>query len=144
VVSIFPDTLFFLPDGEPNSILFLLIPGEKRPIKDLGSKDCTTGSIFRGEEGKAIIVAKEAGVLAGLPVAEEVFAQVNRQICFLTVFQDGDMINTSNVVSIAGQEIFFYLSSSGDEEEARAEQYLCYCEAWRVAALYRLLFGVNL
>ncbi|MDO9533761.1 MAG: carboxylating nicotinate-nucleotide diphosphorylase [Bacillota bacterium] len=61
--------------------------------EDLGSGDWTTGSIFGEEEAEAVIVAKESGVLAGLSVAEEVFAQVNRQICFLTHFQDGEKIN---------------------------------------------------
>lgn len=64
--------------------------------EDLGSGDWTTGSIFGVEEGEAVIVAKESGVLTGLAVAEEVFAQVNRQVSFLTDFQDGDMINTGD------------------------------------------------
>ncbi|RJX25591.1 MAG: carboxylating nicotinate-nucleotide diphosphorylase [Dethiobacter sp.] len=72
---------------------------ERALTEDLGSEDCTTGSVFSGEEGKAVIVAKESGVLAGLPVAEEVFAQVNRQISFLTAFQDGDIINTGDCVA---------------------------------------------
>ena len=61
--------------------------------EDLGSGDWTTGSIFGNEDGEAVIAAKESGILAGLSVAEEVFAQVNRQICFITDFQDGEMIN---------------------------------------------------
>jgi len=60
--------------------------------EDLGHGDLTTSSIFTDEKGEAFIVAKEAGVLAGLPVAEEVFAQVDGRICFRTTFRDGDRV----------------------------------------------------
>ncbi len=67
--------------------------------EDLGSGDWTTSSIFTGEEGKAFIVAKEAGVLAGLPVAEEVYAQVDTRVHFRTNFQDGSKINGGDCVA---------------------------------------------
>ncbi|MEW5921882.1 MAG: carboxylating nicotinate-nucleotide diphosphorylase [Bacillota bacterium] len=68
--------------------------------EDLGSGDWTTSSIFNGEEGKALIIAKEAGVLAGLPVAEEVFAQVDARLHFMTNYQDGSKINDGDCVAI--------------------------------------------
>ena len=67
--------------------------------EDLGSGDLTTDSIFSGEEGKAFIVAKEAGVLAGLPVAAEVFAQVDTMVHFITYFADGNKINDGDCVA---------------------------------------------
>ncbi|MEW5920060.1 MAG: carboxylating nicotinate-nucleotide diphosphorylase [Bacillota bacterium] len=67
--------------------------------EDLGSGDWTTSSIFTGEEGKAFIVAKEAGVLAGLPVAEEVFAQIDTRVHFMSNFQDGSKINDGDYVA---------------------------------------------
>ncbi len=67
--------------------------------EDLGFGDLTTSSIFDAEEGEAVIVAKERGVLAGLMVAKEVFAQVNEQIDFLTFFQDGEIIQTGNCIA---------------------------------------------
>ena len=53
-----------------------LIIGEK--IKeflneDIGFQDITTEGIYRGEKVKALIKAKEKGILAGSPFAEEVF-----------------------------------------------------------------------
>jgi len=67
--------------------------------EDLGFGDLTTSSIFDSEEGEAVIVAKERGVLAGLMVAKEVFAQINEQIDFLTFFQDGEIIQTGNCIA---------------------------------------------
>lgn len=66
--------------------------------EDLGHGDCTTSSIFARETGQGLIVAKEAGVLAGLPVAEEVFAQVDRQISFIASFKDGDRIKAGDQI----------------------------------------------
>jgi len=67
--------------------------------EDLGFGDVTTGSIFGPEEGEAVIVAKGKGVLAGLMVAEEVFAQIDGQIKFLNFFQDGEMVNPGDRVA---------------------------------------------
>ena len=41
--------------------------------EDLGYQDITTEGIYRGERVKAFIKAKEDGILAGLPFAEELF-----------------------------------------------------------------------
>ncbi len=41
--------------------------------EDLGYQDITTEGIYRGERAKAIIKAKESGVLSGLPFVEELF-----------------------------------------------------------------------
>ena len=42
-------------------------------LEDIGRVDLTTEGVFRGEKVKAVIVAKEEGVLAGLPFAVRVF-----------------------------------------------------------------------
>lgn len=68
--------------------------------EDMGSGDCTTESIFAGEEGRACIVAKDAGILAGLPVAAEVFAQVDSKIFFRSTFKDGDRIEAGHHVAM--------------------------------------------
>lgn len=72
-------------------------------LEDLGSGDVTTGSILGSEEGDAFILAKERGVLAGLMVAEEVFAQIDEQINFIKFFQDGEIVNSGDrVVGLKG------------------------------------------
>lgn len=72
----------------------------KALAEDLGQGDVTTGSIFAGEEGGALIVAKEAGILAGLPVAEEVFAQVDSRIRFRALSRDGERIRAGEQVAL--------------------------------------------
>lgn len=67
--------------------------------EDLGFGDVTTHSIFSTEEGEAVIVAKGRGVLAGLMVAEEVFAQVSEQINYVKFFQDGEIVNSGDCVA---------------------------------------------
>lgn len=71
--------------------------------EDLGYGDLTTSSIFSQEEGAAVIVTKERGVLAGLMVAKEVFGQISEKIEFLPFFQDGDVIDAGDhIVGLKG------------------------------------------
>ncbi|NLJ56533.1 MAG: carboxylating nicotinate-nucleotide diphosphorylase [Firmicutes bacterium] len=60
--------------------------------EDVGFGDRTTASIFTAQEGEGFIVTREAGVVAGLQVAAEVFAQVNPEVHFQTELADGDSI----------------------------------------------------
>jgi len=71
----------------------------KALTEDLGSGDRTTDSIFGNEEVQAYILAKEAGVLAGMPVAEEVFAQVDMRLQFMQYFQDGSLIREGDRIA---------------------------------------------
>ncbi len=57
--------------------------------EDLGFGDRTTLSIFQQEGGRAAIEAREEGIIAGLAVAAEVFAQVDGEIRFQPLLQDG-------------------------------------------------------
>ncbi|MGI5823419.1 MAG: carboxylating nicotinate-nucleotide diphosphorylase [Dethiobacteria bacterium] len=60
--------------------------------EDVGFGDRTTASIFTVQKGEGLIVTREAGVVAGLQVAAEVFAQVNPGVHFQTELADGDSI----------------------------------------------------
>lgn len=68
-------------------------------MEDLAQGDRTTDSIFTDEICSAFIVAKEPGVLAGFPVAAEVFRQVDPQVRFLANFQDGQQIKAGDCVA---------------------------------------------
>ncbi len=70
-------------------------------IEDGARDDVTTAALVPPEQpGRAAITAKEAGVLAGLPVAQAVFAALNDQVRFSSglpegaVIEDGDQIAT--------------------------------------------------
>ncbi len=58
--------------------------------EDLWSGDRTTDSILLYESGEAEIVAKDEGILAGVAVAKEVFAQIDERILFHAAMRDGD------------------------------------------------------
>jgi nicotinate-nucleotide pyrophosphorylase (carboxylating) len=71
--------------------------------EDIGREDVTTQSTLpSGAKAKATILAKEDGVIAGLPVAKAVFFKVDRRIEFLPVVNDGDRIQSPSVVAHLG------------------------------------------
>ena len=67
--------------------------------EDIGSGDITTNAIFPPNlDCEAKIIAKEEGVIAGIPVAEKVFQKMDRNASFTRIVEDGDEVNP-------GQEI---------------------------------------
>ena len=68
--------------------------------EDVGPGDVTTqATIPEGVAGEAVILAKAHGVLAGLPVAAEVFRRVDRGIRFEELAQDGEPVASGDVVA---------------------------------------------
>ena len=68
--------------------------------EDIGKRDLTSDSVVKSRlYGKAIIVAKEQGVLAGLPIAEMVFKTVNPKVVFKTLKQDGQKVKKGERVA---------------------------------------------
>jgi nicotinate-nucleotide pyrophosphorylase (carboxylating) len=69
-------------------------------VEDIGSGDVTTKAIIsRRQKAKAVILAKEKGVIAGLPVAREVFRQVDKQIKFVPRLRDGKMAKKGQAIA---------------------------------------------
>jgi nicotinate-nucleotide pyrophosphorylase (carboxylating) len=61
--------------------------------EDIGSGDVTSEALLESEpSGKAVIVAKQDGVLAGLPVAKMVFQAVDPTVVFRMLKRDGGRI----------------------------------------------------
>ena len=65
--------------------------------EDIGVQDITTEGIYRGEKVKAIVMAKEDGLVAGLPFVEEIFRILGKvEISFLKregeTFSKGDTL----------------------------------------------------
>ncbi len=67
--------------------------------EDLGFGDVTTDSILRDETGCAEIVARENGVLAGMPVVVEVFLQIEPALTFTCLYRDGESFNRGDVLA---------------------------------------------
>ncbi len=67
--------------------------------EDIGTGDLTTEAIFLQEKkGEGVIVAREEGVIAGLPVAEAVFLTLNSLLLFHPQVREGETV-------VPGQEI---------------------------------------
>jgi len=69
-------------------------------IEDIGHGDITTSSIVPPKhKSKAILIAKEDFILAGIPFAERVFKLVDRGIRFKADKKDGDRVKKGTVIA---------------------------------------------
>lgn len=67
--------------------------------EDLGSGDVTSeSSVPEDLVEKGYILAKEAGVIAGIEVAKEVFYQIDANLTFKTFIKDGTRVKPGDVV----------------------------------------------
>jgi nicotinate-nucleotide pyrophosphorylase (carboxylating) len=68
--------------------------------EDVGTGDITTHSTVAGSAvASGIILAKEAGVVAGLLVAREVFRQIDRRIKFVPKVKDGAKVRKGKIIA---------------------------------------------
>ena len=77
----------------------------KRALEeDIGSGDATTDSIVPpGAVLNGRIVAKQAGVIAGLEVAEAVFHEIDDHVSFKALVEDGAMVsNRTTIAEVSG------------------------------------------
>ncbi|MFH1387197.1 MAG: carboxylating nicotinate-nucleotide diphosphorylase [bacterium] len=69
--------------------------------EDIGSGDITTRAIIpREAEAKAVIIAKEDGIIAGLHVMEAVFRHVDRRIKVKAKREDGSAVKKGKIVAV--------------------------------------------
>src|SRR5688500_10042043 len=89
-----------LPLLEPDLLRIVDVAIEE----DLGMGDVTTDSLIDPEwQAEGSILVKEAGVLAGLPVAQAVFRRVDPSIRFEPKLADGDRIQVGDIIgTVAG------------------------------------------
>ena len=67
-------------------------------IEDVGDGDHTTlSTIPASARGKARLLVKQEGVLAGVEIARNVFAQVDGSLTFTRLMQDGSVIKTGDI-----------------------------------------------
>ncbi|MGC5776928.1 carboxylating nicotinate-nucleotide diphosphorylase [Paenibacillus pabuli] len=68
--------------------------------EDVGAGDVTTSvTIPAGSQSKAIIHAKDNGIIAGITVAELVFQVVDPGLVFTPMIKDGDAVNRGTVLA---------------------------------------------
>jgi len=68
--------------------------------EDMGSGDITTDNLVDSDlEGKAVIIAKEPFVIAGLDVAGQVFKYLNARVIFIPVYIDGNFVKQGETIA---------------------------------------------
>lgn len=72
--------------------------------EDIGDGDITTESIIgSNQKAKAIILAKQDGIIAGLPLAKIVFVELDKKITFKTLVKDGSKVKKgTKIAEISG------------------------------------------
>ncbi|PYE43741.1 carboxylating nicotinate-nucleotide diphosphorylase [Paenibacillus barcinonensis] len=69
--------------------------------EDVGAGDVTTSvTIPTGSESKAVIHAKDQGIIAGMPIAELVFQVVDPALRFTAKVSDGDAVNPGTILAV--------------------------------------------
>jgi len=69
--------------------------------EDIGGCDITTSlSISRKHQSQAAIFAKEKGILCGIEIAEEVFKQVDKKICFKALKKDTNRLKKGEKIAL--------------------------------------------
>ena len=80
--------------------------------EDIRGGDVTSELLLGSQaSGQAVIVAKQEGVVAGLPVAGMVFRAVNPRVVFRMLKRDGDKIRKGEKMALVGGKIQGILSA---------------------------------
>ena len=79
--------------------------------EDITSEDVTTNAVVRmGVQGKAELICKEQGVIAGLDVFARVFEILDAAAAFQRFFQDGDRVKKGDLIGILSGDVSAILS----------------------------------
>jgi nicotinate-nucleotide pyrophosphorylase (carboxylating) len=68
--------------------------------EDIGSGDVTTNSIIpRTLKSNAFLLAKEDGIIAGLPIAKAVFQKMDKKIIWKSLVKEGDKVSAGTKIA---------------------------------------------
>ena len=68
--------------------------------EDIGIGDITTeATVPPAQEGRGTLIAKSDGIVAGLPVAERVFAKLDTALAFRALVNDGDAVEAGTPIA---------------------------------------------
>ena len=68
--------------------------------EDIGKGDITTNALIPpNAQAKAVIIAKQSGVIAGLDIARAVFSQVDKKVKFKALVKDGDKVTAGKKIA---------------------------------------------
>ena len=69
--------------------------------EDVTSEDVTTNAVMpMPKQGKAQLICKETGIIAGLNIFERVFQLLDKECEFTSFFQDGDVVKKGDILVI--------------------------------------------
>lgn len=69
-------------------------------MEDLGRGDITTDSILNGDQwARGFFLAKQEGVIAGLPVVQRVFSMLDERISIVPEVREGDRVKKGQVIA---------------------------------------------
>jgi len=77
----------------------------KQALKeDIGKGDITTDALIpRGLQAKAVIIAKQSGVVAGMDIVKSVFTELDKEAKFKALVKDGDKVAVGKkIIEISG------------------------------------------
>jgi len=80
---------------------------EQALIEDMGDGDHTSMATIPAEStGKAHLIAKESGILAGMGIAEKVFHTIDPSLIFIPLIKDGSDLNKGDIIfKVEGKSI---------------------------------------
>ncbi len=79
--------------------------------EDITSEDVTTNAVVRTRrQGKADLICKEQGVIAGLGVFQRVFEILDADVVFQSFFQDGDFVKKGDLIGVITGDLRTILS----------------------------------
>ena len=85
---------------------------EKALAEDIGDGDQTSLSTIPKEaKGKAQLLIKEDGILAGVKIAEKVFNKVDKNIVFNVLLKDGEKVKYGDIAFVVEGSSIFLLSA---------------------------------
>jgi len=85
---------------------------EKALAEDIGDGDHTSLSTIPKEAmGKAKLLIKEDGILAGIKIAEKVFNKVDKNIVFNALLKDGEKVKYGDIAFVVEGSSIFLLSA---------------------------------
>jgi len=68
--------------------------------EDIGTGDITSRIFIpEGSESEGVLIAKEAGIVAGLPVAGYVLSQIDKNLVFTANIEDGSRVEKGSVIA---------------------------------------------
>lgn len=74
--------------------------------EDVTNEDITTNAVMReSKQGRAELICKEDGILAGIGIFKRVFELLDHQMMFETAYKDGDRVKSGEIIGIVAGDI---------------------------------------